>query len=122
MSDAAYAIADRYGVQYSGTLVGPEYHDGVNYTRTYTLAEVAAARGKITRLRLLGDEGRDRWVSVSYIHATLPTGETVPVRHELPSMFHFWETKHLLVEWARSANVYGKGLGLLDETNWSVVF
>lgn len=107
----------------NGLLNGAEYHDSVDYTEQYSLADVAAAGGKITRVRLL----TERWASgriadVSYIHATLPTGQTVPVRVGMDNCTPMNQIKGAMIDWAKREHVFAKGLGLLDESNWSVMY
>ncbi|UQS95159.1 hypothetical protein Pam4_16 [Pseudanabaena phage Pam4] len=107
----------------TGEYVGAEYHAAV--TREVSLREVGARGGRITRLRLLTEviPGRGRCADVSYVHATLNDGEVVRVStgsldlHLTPMR----QVKVRLIEWARAEAVYAKGLGLLDEGNWSVM-
>lgn len=71
---------------------------------------------KITRLRLLGDS--DGWaypyLDVSYCYGKLKDG--THVRVDLP-VYHFPKRglKRALVEMAKEAGVFAKGLGLLDD-------
>lgn len=111
-----------YGVQESNYLVSPnEYHDAVDYSDQLSLAEVAAAGGKITRLRILSEwRGTYGIKDVSYCHATLPGGKVVPVRVDwdllgIPAQKFMGE----LIAWAKDQGVFAKGLGLLDKSNWS---
>lgn len=114
-----YATADRYGVQFEGTLVGTEYHAGVDYTNQMTLKEVSAAKGKITRVRLL-QEGI--WCDISYIHATLPDGHIVNVTLTGPSHgIKRFELKGEFIAWAKDQGVFAKGIDLLNESVWSVL-
>jgi hypothetical protein len=97
-----------------------EYHQQVEST-TMTLDEVARHGGTVTRIRLLGEAG---YRDISYIHATLADGRIVRVdlRH-CPSttLIPANRVKSTFIEWARAEHVYAKGLGLLDEGNWSVL-
>jgi hypothetical protein len=114
-----YATADRYGVQFDGTLVGPAYHAAVDYTEQMTLKEVSDAKGKITRVRLL-QEGL--YCDISYIHATLPGGRIVNVRLTGPSHgIKRYELKKEFIEWAKVQQVFAKGIDLLNESVWSVL-
>lgn len=118
---SAQAIVDRmeaYGVQATGEVVTSEYHDQVSYTDEMTLAQVAKAGGKITRLRVLRE---GRYCDISYCHATLPGGKIVPVRVTGGIGHLFYGLKGSLIEWAKEEGVYAKGLGLLDESNWAVL-
>lgn len=117
----AQAVVDRmqaYGVQATGEVVTEEYHRGVSYNDEMTLAEVAKAGGKITRLRVLRE---GRYCDISYCHATLPGGKIVPVRVTGGVGESFYGLKGSLIEWAKEEGVYAKGLGLLDESNWAVL-
>lgn len=106
------------GVDYSGTVVTEKYHSEVS-DRWMDLGEVAAAGGRISRLRMLRERGM---VDISYIHATLPSGEIVHVHEDLPQSYLIpsHKVKATLVEWARGYGVYAKGpIGLLNQANWS---
>lgn len=120
----AQAVVDRmqaYGVQADGEVVTAEYHQGVSYDNLMSLSEVAAKGGRITRVRILKEYGR---CDISYIHATLRDGTVVPVRLDMPSSgigLWFREVKGEFIAWAKAEGVFAKGLGLLDEGNWSVL-
>ena len=115
---------DRYGVSYEGEVVTERYHSEVS-DRWMTLAEVSAEGGKISRLRMLAEwiPGRGRCVDISYIHATLPSGQIVHVHEDLSQgyLIRVRDLKKTLVEWAKEHEVFAKGLGLLDESNWSTL-
>jgi hypothetical protein len=114
-----YATADRYGVQFEGTLVGTEYHAAVDYKNEMTLKEISNAKGKITRVRLF-QEGI--WCDISYIHATLPDGRIVNVRLTGPSHgIKRYAVKKVFIQWAKDQGVYAKGIDLLNESVWSVL-
>jgi hypothetical protein len=108
--------AIRYGVQFEGTLVDGSYHSKVK--GDMTLREVSDARGRITRVRLLQEFGR---VDISYIHATLPDGQIVRVNVGVGHMTPRRQLKGEFIRWAQHEGVYAKGLGLLDESTWSVL-
>lgn len=123
------------------------YHDQVENV-DMTLREVQAAGGTITRVRLLAEMGRR---DISYIHATLPGSRRGCAGHQLadggPSpvcgecntktrgrivrvnlnqcpgttLIPANRVKSTFIEWAKAEGVYAKGLGLLDEANWSVL-
>lgn len=102
--------------------IGYDYHERVDYSDAMTLAEVARRGGKITRLRILGGGPSDGfYADISYVHATLPDGRIVPLHQDYPMGFRIRDAKRVLVEWAKEHGVYAKGLGLLDESNWSVL-
>lgn len=111
-----------YGVQETNGLADG-YHDSVKYDEELTLSEVAERGGKISRLRLLTEYVpalHQRIVDVSYIHATMPDGSIHPVRNSADIQYY----SHLkvdLLNWARAEGVFAKGIGLLDEDNWSVM-
>lgn len=103
-------------------IVGYDYHDKVDYADQMNLAQVAAAGGKITRLRILGGGPHDGFrADISYCHATLPDGTIVPLYADYPMGFTLRTLKGELIAWAKEHGVYAKGLGLLDENNWSVL-
>lgn len=113
----------RHGAHETNGLVnGSAYHAEVDYTRRpLTLKEVREAGGRITRLRLLTERTYGgTFCDVSYIHATLPGGETVPVQNHLNNLTPLRALKGELIKWATREGVSAKGLGLLDEGNWSI--
>jgi hypothetical protein len=107
----------------NGLVNGAAYHDAVDYSRYYSLAEVAEAGGKISRVRLLTESvpGVGRLADVSYIHATLPDGRTVNVQNGLDNLTPMRLVKAKMIDWAKREGVFAKGLGLLDSGNWSTV-
>jgi hypothetical protein len=110
-----------YGVNESNGLPSANYHAEVDYTDEMSLAEFAAQGGRITRLRILGGGPEDGFMcDTSYCHGTLPDGRTVPVSGG-PMCFPVRRTKATLIEWAKEQGVFAKGLGLLDEGNWSTL-
>lgn len=124
----AQNIVDRmhaYGVQATGEVVGFEYHSTVDHDQTMTLGALAKAGGKVTRVRLLtGNWGGKRFADVSYIHGRLPNGQIVPLHADYPSGFPLYGpqgAKASFIEWAKEHKVFAKGIGLLDESNWSVL-
>lgn len=122
MQNTAQRIAERYGVdETNGLTDGHEYHDQVSYVDLMSLAAVAEAGGKVTRLRILSEgTPMGRFADVSYCHATLPDGTIVPVRLTGDLMGMAWpKVKAHLIAWAKHEGVYAKGIGLLDESNWS---
>ena len=118
-----YETATRYGVQFSGELVGLEYHEKVDWSNgDYTLAEVAEAKGRITRVRILAERGRG---DISYVHATLPDGTIVPVNLcwcDESIGFATRDTTGMLLRWAKAEKVYAKGINLLDTGIRSVMW
>lgn len=107
----------------NGLVNGHAYHEEVDYSDFYTLAMVAEAKGRISRVRLL----TERWPSgrmadVSYIHATLPGGKIVPVQVGMDNLTPLNKVKGEMIKWAQREGVFAKGLGLLDEGNWSIMY
>jgi len=103
-------------------LIGYDYHDKVDYADQMTLGQLAAAGGKITRLRILGGGPSDNfYCDISYCHGTLPNGKIVPLYADYPMGFQRRQTKAVLIEWAKEHKVFAKALGLLDENNWSTL-
>jgi hypothetical protein len=124
MTTNAFATQDTniYGAtQTNGLVNGSAYHAAVDYSRFWTLAEVAEAKGKITRVRILTERTYGGTLcDISYIHATLPNGETVNVQNHLDNLTPLRALKGKMIEWAQREGVFAKGLGLLDEGNWSI--
>lgn len=122
MTTTTQRIADYYGVDETNGLVdGHTYHGEVDYDDLMSLAEVAKRGGTITRLRLLSEgTPMGRFVDVSYCHATLPGGKVVPVNITGDLMcMAYPKVKGHLIAWAKDEGVFAKGIGLLDESNWS---
>lgn len=119
--------AERYGVDESNGLIdGAAYHESVSHEEYYNLARLAAEGGKISRLRILtGMWAGRKMADVSYCHGTLPSGQVVSISVNGDVMgVPLWGKNGLkskLIEWAKEEGVYAKGLGLLDESNWSVL-
>jgi hypothetical protein len=101
---------------------GFAYHNSVSSQRM-TLRQLRAAGGRITRLRFLTEYiyGYGRFYDVSYIHATLPDGTIVSIVGCPLNFTPAWRVKFVLVDWAKEEGVYAKAIGLLDESNWSVL-
>lgn len=117
------ADTNRYGATESNGLVnGAEYHAQVDYSRFLSLAEVAKAHGTITRLRVLTERTPSGTLcDVSYVHASLPSGEIVNVQNGVNNLTPLRSLKGELIAWAKREGVFAKGLGLLDEGNWSIL-
>jgi hypothetical protein len=100
--------------------VTADYHRDVS-SETLTLKQVQAAGGKISRIRLLGEAG---YRDISYIHATLADGRIVRVNlNQCPgtTLIPANKVKTTFIEWAKAEGVYAKGLGLLDDANYSIL-
>lgn len=102
----------------NGLLDGFAYHGGIDYSEPHTLRMVADAQGRITRVRILAE---GMYCDISYIIATLGDGRQVPVQVEVANCSKFRELKKEFIAWAKNEGVYAKGLGLLDEGNWSIL-
>lgn len=75
---------------------------------------------KITRLRMLTERGFP-FLDVSYCYGELKNG--TPVRVNLPvRQFPRKNVKAAIIAMCREENVYGKGIGILDESNWSILY
>lgn len=102
----AYAAAHE-----TGSLVDPTAYHSIDRSLTVDLTDPRLAR--VTRLRLLTDRDFPYW-DLSYCHGVLKDG--TEVRVQLP-VYQFSKRKPLkvaIVDMAREAGVYAKGLGLLD--------
>ena len=107
-----------YANETNGLVDAAAYHTRMHTDSVdMTLAQLGAARGRVTRLRLLSDRGCP-WVDVSYCHGVLPDGTPVRVT-DAPTGLNLRGLKGDLIAWARESGVYAKGMGLLDEGNWS---
>ena len=77
-----------------------------------------AMRMPNSRVRWLTEGNR---ADISYVHATLPNGRIVPVQPDLDNLIPLWARKRALVMWAQREGVFGRGIGLLNESNWSTL-
>lgn len=99
------------------------YADRAGRVEYMTLKELAARRGRITRVRLLTErQGGRRMADISYIHGVLPDGTPVSLHATYPMCFDYRNTVGELIEWAKQEGVFAKALGLLDRANWSILF
>lgn len=106
----------------NGLVDGAAYHASVDYTRTWSLAEVAEAKGQITRVRILTERTYSgTFCDISYIHASLPGGQTVNVQIGVGNLTPLRSLKGEMIKWAQREGVFAKGLGLLNEGNWSML-
>lgn len=121
----AFETMDRskYGsFETNGLVNGHEYHEAVDYSEQYSLADVKEARGRITRVRILTERMYGATMcDISYIHATLPNGKTVPVRVEVDNLTPRRNLKKAMLDWAQREGVFAKSIGLIDEGNWSIL-
>lgn len=118
-NDYASDLATRYGVSLEG-------HQGyIPTTEAMDLGELSDAGGKIIKVRFIGGDyipGRGKCYDLSYATGQLPDGTMVRIE-QLPAMFLIPRRlfKANLIAWAREVKVFAKGLGLLDEGNWSIL-
>lgn len=87
------------------------------------LAELKAQGGRVTRVRFLTERVMGaQMCDLSYVHGELKDG--TPVRVDaLPALYMVPRraVKGALIEWAKDEGVFAKGIGLLDDGNWSVL-
>lgn len=99
-----------------------EYHSSVSYADQMTLSEVAAAGGKLTRIRILGGGPSDGfYADISYIHATLPNGKIVPLYQNYPMCFPIRTLKKVLLAWAKEEGVFGKKVDLFNDGIYDIL-
>lgn len=116
----AYETAARYGI----SLEGPQGH--IPTEEFMSLGELSDAGGKVIKVRFIGGgefvPGRGRCWDLSYVTGQLPDGTYIHITH-LPALFlaprRTWKGE--LIAWAREEGVFAKGIGLLDEENYSVL-
>ena len=118
--------AEKYGVDETNGLVnGTEYHASVDYANEMHLGDFAKAGGKISRVRILtGNWGGVLMADISYIHGVLPNGTVVPINVQVGNGTPLYGPKGIkaqFIGWAKEEGVFAKGIGLLDEANWSVL-
>lgn len=109
-----------YGVHFEG-----EQGPYIETAADMSLAEVAARGGRMVRVRWIGGDyipGRGKCYDLSYVHAVLDDGTRVRV-YDMPAAFLVPRRglKGALIEWAKESGVFAKGVGLLDESVWSIL-
>lgn len=114
---------NNYATLSTNPLLDPaEYHSSVSYADQMTLAQVADAGGKLTRIRVLGGGPSDGfYADISYIHATLPDGKVVPLYQDFPMGFQIRNLKKVLLEWAKQSGVFGKKVDLFNEGIYDIL-
>jgi hypothetical protein len=116
-------IATRYGVTETNPL--PDDYDHGN-RRDVTLRELAAAGGRITRVRLLTEvrPGYGRIADVSYVHGIVLAGDdSYAVRvTDYPATNLLKDVGGDFIAWGKGSGVFAKAVGLLDRTLWSVLY
>jgi hypothetical protein len=119
--EAMIQAADRalaYGVDETNNIAFAAYnHTSVDYDEYVTLGDPRLA--KIDRLRLLTEPGYP-YYDISYCYGTLKDGRHVRLSG-CPQHLPRRNLKGALIAWAREEGAFAKGLGLLDEGNWSIL-
>ena len=111
-------LAVRYGVDETNPLwMSEATHENVDYSIDTYLGDPEIAR--VVRLRLLTEPGYP-YYDVSYCYVQMKDGRYARLGGHIPTLSKRF-LKRDLIEWAREAKVYAKGLGLLDEGNWSIL-
>jgi hypothetical protein len=111
MTDINSAAA-RSGVRFAGEqgYIPSDYSEG-----DYSLRELRDAGGKITKVRILIEQGRG---DISYVQGTLPDGRYVPISLNGCNSIGFRTgnggIRTMLIEWAKAEGVFGKSINLLD--------
>ena len=119
--EAMIQAADRalaYGVDETNNIAFAAYnHNDVDYDEYVTLGDPRLK--SIDRLRLLTEPGYP-YYDISYCYGTLKDGRHVRISNT-PMHLPRRNLKGALIQWAKDEGVYAKGLGLLDEGNWSIL-
>jgi hypothetical protein len=111
-------LAVRYGVNETNPIWASEAtHENVDYDEYVTLGDKRLER--IVRLRLLTEPGYP-YFDVSYVYGQLKDGRYVRISGA-PTQLRRKAIKADLIEWAKEEKAYAKGLGLLDDSNWSIL-
>lgn len=74
---------------------------------------------RITRLRLLTEPGYP-YFDISYVYGVLKDGRHCRI-DGAPMHLRRKMVKADLIAWAKEEGAYAKGLGLLDDSNWSIL-
>lgn len=109
-----YGVTETNPLDFSGEGV----HPCDLLTETVSLGDPRLA--KVTRLRLLTERGYP-YLDVSYCYGELKDGSPVRIQVTCGALPRKG-TKGALIAWAKAEGAFAKGLGLLDEGNWSVLY
>lgn len=115
-TEAAIARNIRYGVDEANPLGDSDAY----YQREWEHMTLAALRnegGRVTRVRWL-TEGL--YADLSYVHGVLPDGRPVRLT-DAPMSCLARKRMGMLIDWAKVSGVFAKGIGLLDQGNWSTL-
>jgi hypothetical protein len=111
-------LAVRYGVDETNPSWTSEVtNETVDYDQRVTLGDPRLAR--IVRLRLLTEPGYP-YFDISYCYGVLKDGTHVRI-DGAPMHLGRKTIKRDLIAWAKEEGAYAKGLGLLDDNNWSIL-
>lgn len=109
-------LAVRYGVNETNPLWASEVtHETIE--EHVSLGDKRLAR--ITRLRLLTEPGYP-YFDISYVYGVLKDGRHCRI-DGAPMHLGRRTIKRDLIAWAKEEGAYAKGLGLLDDSNWSIL-
>lgn len=115
-ADRSMDLAVRYGVNETNPLWASEV--------THETIEVHCNLGdprlaRITRLRLLTEPGYP-YFDISYVYGVLKDGRHCRI-DRTPGNLGRKTIKRDLIAWAKEEGAFAKGLGLLDDANWSIL-
>lgn len=117
-ADRSMDLAVRYGVNETNPIWASEAnHENVDFDIYVTLGSPEVKR--VVRLRLLTEPGYP-YYDISYCYVQLKDGRYARLSNT-PGMLPRKALKKALIDWAREEGAYAKGLGLLDESNWSIL-
>jgi hypothetical protein len=115
-ADRSAHLAMTYGVNETNPLWTSEVtHETI--TEEVTLGDPRLDR--VTRLRLL-TEPEYPFFDISYVYGVLKDGTHVRITGA-PMHLGRKTIKRDLIEWAKEEKAFAKGLGLLDDANWSIL-
>lgn len=111
-------LAVRYGVNETNPIWASEAtHETVDFSVHCTLGDPRVKR--VLRLRMLTEPGYP-YFDISYCYAELKDGTQVRLAG-VPAQVGRKTIKRDLIAWAREEGAYAKGLGLLDDSTWSIL-
>lgn len=117
-ADRSMDLAVRYGVNETNPLWASEStHHNVDFDEYVTLGDPRLER--ITRLRLLTEPGYP-YFDISYVYGVLKDGRHIRISGA-PMHLGRKTIKRDLISWAKEEGAFAKGLGLLDDANWSIL-
>lgn len=112
-------LAVRYGVDETNPLwMSEATHENVDYSIDTWLGDPQIAR--VVRLRMLTEPGYP-YMDISYCYVQMKDGRYARLGGHIPTLRKGRFLKVDLIAWAKEEKVFAKGLGLLDENNWSIL-